>query len=69
MVIVSQYPRDFSALGLKVSGGFGQTTLETVSKVTVAQGPGPSMFAGKAICQQPCTDEYGTALFNVGEIK
>jgi serine/threonine protein kinase len=69
MAIVSQYPRDFSALGLKVADGFAQTTVEAAKAAANAQSAGPSIFAGKAICQQPCTDEYGTALFTVDEIK
>ncbi|MEO8921862.1 MAG: serine/threonine-protein kinase [Caldimonas sp.] len=69
IAIVSQYPRDFSALGLKVNEGFGQTTLKAASNAALAQGGGASIFAGKAICQQPCTDEYGAALFAVDEIK
>ncbi len=69
MAIVSQHPRDFSALGLKVADGFGQTTVDAASKAAQAQGAGGSIFAGKAICQQPCSDEYGVALFSVDEIK
>jgi serine/threonine protein kinase len=69
LAIVSQYPRDFSAVGLKVSEGFGQTTLEAASSAARAHGSGASIFAGKAICQQPCTDEFGAALFAVDEIK
>ena len=69
MAIVSQNPRDFSTLGLKLSEGFGQTTLDAASNAARAQGSGASIFAGKAICQQPCTDEYGAALFTVDEIK
>jgi serine/threonine protein kinase len=69
IAIVSQHPRDFSALGLKVSEGFGQTTLDAASHAARAQGSGASIFAGKAICQQPCTDEYGATLFTVDEIK
>lgn len=69
LAIVSQYPRDFSALGLKVNEGFGQTTLSAVTQAARSQESGSSIFAGKAICQQPCTDEYGAALFSVDEIK
>ena len=69
MAIVSQHPRDFSALGLKVADGFGQTTVEALGKAHRAQAAGPPIFAGKAVCQQPCTDEYGTALFTVEEVK
>ena len=69
MAIVSQYPRNFSALALKVAEGFAQTTVEAAGAAARAQGPGASIFAGKAICQQPCNDEYGTALFTVDEIK
>jgi len=69
MAIVSQHPRDFSALGLKVADGFGQTTVEAASRAAQVQAGGASIFAGRAICQQPCTDEYGAALFAVDEIK
>jgi hypothetical protein len=69
MAIVSQHPRDFFALGLKVADGFGQATLDAASKAAQAQRAGASIFAGKAICQQPCSDEYGVALFSVDEIK
>ena len=70
MAIVSQYPRDFSGLGMKTSDGFMQTTIAALRKSVGTQtSAGPSVFAGRAICVQPCTDEYGTALFSVDEIK
>ena len=69
MAIVSQHPRDFTALGLKYSDGFGQTTVGALRHLAERQAPGTSIFAGKAICTQPCTDDYGTALFSVDEIK
>ena len=69
MAIVSQYPRDFSGLGLKSSDGFGQTTVAALRHLAETQASGTSVFAGKAICAQPCTDDYGTALFSVDEIK
>ena len=69
MAIVSKYPREFVALGLKVSDGFGQTTLGAAAAAAKAQNGGSSIFAGKAVCQQPCSDEYGAALFTVEEIK
>ena len=69
LAIVSQYPRNFASLGLKVSDGFGQTTLADAKAAASAQAGGSSIFAGKAICTQPCTDEYGAALFAVDEVK
>jgi serine/threonine protein kinase len=68
IAIVSKYPRDFSALGLKVRDGFGQTTFDAVGAAAKAQGGGASIFAGRPICPEPCTDDYGAALFNAEEI-
>jgi hypothetical protein len=69
LAVVSKYPRDFSSLGLKPQGGFDQTTLDAASQAAQAQGAGASIFAGKAICQQPCTDDFGASLFTAEEIK
>jgi hypothetical protein len=69
IAIVSQHPRDFSGLGLKVADGFGQTTLEAAARAAKANAASSSVFAGKAVCQPPCSDEYGAALFTVEEVK
>jgi len=68
IAIVSKYPRDFSSLGLKVRDGFEQTTSDAASERTKAQVGGASIFAGRPICPEPCTDDYGAALFTVEEI-
>ena len=68
IAIVSKFPRDFSGLGLKMRDGFAQTTVEEASAAAKAQGAGASIFAGRPVCQQPCTDDYGAALFTAEEI-
>ena len=68
IAIVSKFPRDFSGLGLKLRDGFAQTTVEEASAAAKAQGAGASIFAGRPVCQQPCTDDYGAALFTAEEI-
>ena len=68
IAIVSKFPRDFSGLGLKMRDGFAQTTVDEASAAAKAQGSGASVFSGRPVCQQPCTDDYGAALFTVEEI-
>ena len=68
IAIVSKFPRDFSGLGLKMRDGFAQTSTEEASAAAKAQGSGASIFAGRPVCQQPCTDDYGAALFAAEEI-
>ena len=69
LVIVSNHPRQFKALGLKNSDGFEQTTLDAARQAAEAAGPAASVFAGTPVCTQPCSDEYGAAVFTVEEIK
>ncbi len=68
IAIVSKFPRDFSGLGLKMRDGFAQTTVEEAGAAAKAQAGGASIFAGRPVCQQPCTDDYGAALFTAEEI-
>ena len=68
IAIVSKFPRDFSGLGLKMRDGFGQTTADEAGVAAKAQGSGASIFAGRPVCQQPCTDDYGAATFTAEEI-
>ena len=68
IAIVSKFPRDFSGLSLKMRDGFAQTSTEEASAAAKAQGTGASIFAGRPVCQQPCTDDYGAALFTAEEI-
>ena len=68
IAIVSKFPRDFSGLGLKMRDGFGQTTADEAGVAAKAQGSGASIFAGRPVCQHPCTDDYGAALFTAEEI-
>ena len=69
LVIVSNYPRQFKALGLKNSDGFEQTTLDAARQAAEAAGPAASVFAGTPVCTPPCSDEYGAAVFTVEEVK
>ena len=69
LVIVSNHPRQFKALGLKNIDGFEQTTLEAARQAAEAAGPAASVFAGTPVCTPPCSDEYGAAVFTVEEIK
>lgn len=68
LAIVSKHPRDFSLLGMKVRDGFAQTTVVAAREAAQRHaGPG-SVFAGKAICPESCSDDYGAAMFTVEEI-
>jgi len=69
LVIVSNYPRQFRALGLKNADGFEQTTLEAARQAAEAAGASASVFAGTPVCTQPCSDEYGATVFTVEEVK
>ena len=69
LVIVSNHPRQFKALGMKNIDGFEQTTLEAARQAAEAAGPAASVFAGTPVCTPPCSDEYGAAVFTVEEIK
>jgi len=68
LAIVSKWPRDFSALGLKMRDGFEQTTFGAAKAAAEAQAGASSVFMGRPICEQPCTDDYGAAVFNADEI-
>ena len=68
IAIVSKFPRDFSGLGLKVRDGFAQTTVSEAGAAAKEHSSGASIFAGRPVCQQPCTDDYGAALFTAEEI-
>ncbi|HEX5373948.1 MAG TPA: serine/threonine-protein kinase [Aquabacterium sp.] len=69
VVIVSTYPRDFSAAGERVDGGFAEFPREQAEAAYMAHRGGGSVFAGKAICNNgtPCADEYGAATFTLEE--
>jgi hypothetical protein len=69
LVIVSNHPRQFKALGLKNIDGFEQTTLDAARQAAEAAGPSASVFAGTPVCTPPCSDEYGASVFTVEEIK
>jgi len=69
LVIVSNHPRQFKALGMKNIDGFEQTTLDAARQAAEAAGPAASVFAGTPVCTPPCSDEYGAAVFTVEEIK
>ena len=68
LAIVSKYPRDFAALGLKVRDGFAQTTVSAAKEAAGRHEGAGSIFAGKPICAEACTDDYGAAVFTVEEI-
>jgi serine/threonine protein kinase len=70
IAIVSKHPRDFSAAGMKMEGGFGEFQKEHAAEVANRHtGPG-SAFAGKPVCDAgaACDDEYGAALFSSREV-
>ena len=69
LAIVSKHARDFSALGLKDQAGFKQSSLAAVRAAGEQWNGKGSIFAGKPICDAPCTDDYGAAVFNVEEVK
>jgi len=67
IAIVSKHPRDFSAAGMKLEGGFGEFQKELAPGTP--SGPN-SVFAGKPVCEAgaACDDEYGAALFSSEEV-
>ncbi|MEO7150509.1 MAG: serine/threonine-protein kinase [Burkholderiaceae bacterium] len=69
IALVSEHPRDFKAAGYKAEGGYG--TLSRAAAEAAARehrGLGSALI-GKAMCEDPCVDEYGAALFSSEEIK
>ena len=69
IAVVSEHPRDFKAAGYKPEGGYGLLTKAAAEAAARAwQGKG-SVLIGKAVCEDPCQDEYGAALFSSEEIK
>ncbi|MCW5665859.1 MAG: DUF4384 domain-containing protein [Piscinibacter sp.] len=68
IAIVSAYPRDFGAIGLKVQDGFGMASAEAVAEAARAQGGAAPLFLGKPVCSGDCVDRYGAALFSSQQI-
>ena len=67
LVIVSRYPRDFSALGgSKVPPFTSFPTGVTAQAMAARPGQKLSIYAGTPVCPQgmPCADEYGAAMID-----
>ncbi len=72
LVIVSEHPRDFKQVHMKMDGGFGEFPVGEQALAVLRQKPsGISPFAGQAQCPQgdACADVFGAALFSSQEIQ
>lgn len=71
VVIVSDYPRDFSPAGLKIIDPFAVFPPEQAARMYETHtGPMP-IFAGEAVCPKSiprCSESYGAAVFSIEEI-
>ncbi|MEO6408320.1 MAG: serine/threonine-protein kinase [Burkholderiaceae bacterium] len=69
IAVVSEHPRDFKAAGYKPEGGYGLLTKSAAEAAAREWKGADSVLIGKAVCEDPCQDEYGAALFSSEEIK
>jgi len=73
IAIVSNYPRDFSNVGLQQIKFFAEFPLEQASQLYHNYTGSLPLFAGEAICppnlREDCFDSYGAALFSIEEIE
>jgi hypothetical protein len=68
LAIVSKYPREFTALGLKTRDGFAQTTVAAAREAAKLHSGPTSIFTGVPICPSACSDDFGAALFTAEEV-
>ncbi len=68
IAIVSANPRDFSAVGMKVSDKFLQTTRALATEAARGDSSGKPLFLGKPICREPCADDYGARVVTAEEV-
>ena len=71
VVIVSDYPRDFSAAGLKIIDPFAVFPPEQAARLYETYTGLMPIFAGKAVCPKSisrCSESYGAAVFSIEEI-
>lgn len=72
VVIVSENPRDFTALGNTSQEGFTMFPMDRAQEVYKSHRGPTSAFAGDAVCDpgvNPCADDYGAAYFTLEEYK
>ena len=69
IAVVSEHPRDFKAANYKPEGGYGLLSKAAAEAAARAWKGAGSVLIGKAVCEDPCQDEYGAALFSSEEIK
>ena len=65
LVIVSKYPRDFSALGKRYEQQFQVFPTDASAEALARQaGPAGLVYAGRPVCPpgEACVDEFGAAL-------
>jgi serine/threonine protein kinase len=68
IAVVSAYPRDYAAVGLKMQDGYGQATLQAVTEAARAHGSATPLFMGKPVCDKECRDDFGAAVFSSEQI-
>jgi Protein kinase domain/Domain of unknown function (DUF4384) len=71
LVIVSNYPRDFSSAGLQNFDSFARFAPEDASRLYREYRGSTPLFAGKAMCEAGtpgCSELYGAAVFSVEEV-
>ena len=69
IAVVSEHPRDFKAAGYRPEGGYGLLTKAAAEAAARDWKGAGSVLIGKAVCEDPCQDEYGAALFSSEEVK
>jgi hypothetical protein len=69
LVLVSQYPRDFSISGLNYDDGVAEFSLDRLPDALSVHGL--AALAGRAQCPSsaPCADRFGAAMFEVEEVE
>ncbi len=71
LVMVSQHPRRFNKVGMRLEGDFGVFPKTAFLKALQQYGGSQAFLTGETDCAQsknPCSDVYGAAVFEVEEI-
>ena len=72
IVIISDYPRDFSSAGLQPIDPFAEFPFKQSAQLYLSHIESTPLFVGKAICPQDlirnCDETYGAAVFSIEEI-
>ncbi|MEO5883538.1 MAG: DUF4384 domain-containing protein [Caldimonas sp.] len=69
IAIVSEHPRDFKAANYRTEGGYAMLDKAAAEAAAKQYRGDISVLLGRAVCEDPCVDEYGAAHFASEEIK